>query len=150
MLRSPRHLASLPHGNLARRVLRSEGPAIALATVLAACAFDLAHVTQVPAQLQTTEDRRAFELTDEVKVNIGLGYSRVLKKGTRWQYVGRIAQGEVYRTADQVLTVEASNIHEAYIVVSSTKLVGFYLPVEKSFSPLQETRELPLKELPRQ
>jgi len=118
--------------------------------LLAACAFDLAHVTQIPTQLRATADRSGFELQEEVKVNIGLGYTRVLKKGTRWLFVGRIAQGDVYRTNDQVLTLEASNIHEAYIVVSSGTLVGFYLPVEKSFSLLQETRSLPMKELPRQ
>jgi hypothetical protein len=38
----------------------------------------------------------------------------------------------VYATRDRVLTVEASNVHEAYIVVSNGKLVGFFLPVEKT------------------
>ena len=123
---------------------------LTLVPLLAACAFDLAHVTQVPTQLQVGTERSGFELADEVKLNIGLGYTRILKKGTRWQYVGRIARGDVYRTSDQVLTVEASNIHEAYIVVSSATLVGFYLPVEKSFSPLTETRDLPMKEIARQ
>ena len=70
-----------------------------------------------------------------------------MKKGTTWDFVGTISSGDVFRTKDQILTVEASNIHEAYIVVSSDKLVGFYLPVEKSFSPLSAAPELRMKEV---
>ena len=87
----------------------------------------------------------SFELQQEVKVRLPTGYSRVLKKGTKWDLVGTISHGDVYKTKDQVLTVEASNTHEAYIVVSSGKLVGSYLPVERSFSPLGSV-SLPIKE----
>jgi len=51
-------------------------------------------------------------------------------------------QGVVYKSKDQVLTVEASNIYEANIVVLSNKLVGFYLPVEHTFSPLDSKVKL--------
>jgi hypothetical protein len=87
-------------------------------------------------------------LEKEEKIDLGTGYSRVIKDGTKWDYVGTIENGDVYNTKDQVLTVEASNIHEAYIVISSGKLIGFYLPVEKTFSPLSEFRELKIKEVP--
>ncbi|HVN97529.1 MAG TPA: hypothetical protein VMT62_13960 [Syntrophorhabdaceae bacterium] len=52
--------------------------------------------------------------------------------------VGTVSEGEVYKSKDQVLTVECSNIHEAYLVVSQGSLVGFYLPVEKGFVKLPE------------
>jgi hypothetical protein len=51
-------------------------------------------------------------------------------------------QGNVYRTRDQVVTVEGSHIHEAYIVVTERSLVGFYLPVERTFSPVTPSQTL--------
>ncbi len=56
-----------------------------------------------------------------------------------------MSQGDVYKTRDQVLTVEASNVQEAYIVVESGRLVGFYMPVERTFSPFNGRPELPMK-----
>ena len=117
-----------------------------LLSVLGSCAFDVVSVKQVPTNLEeTAASRSSFELGEEVQLELPAGYDRVLRKGTQWHFVGMIPQGEVYRTKDQVLTVEASNIHEAYIVVSSGRLVGFYLPVERSFSPLRPVN-LPIKE----
>jgi len=118
----------------------------ALALLLYGCAFDLVHVKQVP----TTLDSRAsatggLVLNTQAHVDLGTGFSRTLRQGTTWEHVGSIPQGHVYRTRDQVVTVEASNVHEAYIVVAGNKLVGFYLPVERSFSPLADAVELDLK-----
>ena len=111
------------------------------ASLLGACAFDVIHVEQRPARLESAAaGSRPFELAADVDVDIGFGYHRVLKRGTKWRPVGRLPQGDVYTTGDQVLTVEASNIQEAYIVLASRKLVGFYLPVEKTFSPLGQRR----------
>ncbi len=113
-----------------------------------ACAFDLVHVKQIPTQIESTQlSLSSFELIDEIDVSLGTGYSRKLKKGTKWHYVGTISYGDVFKTNDQILTVEASNIHEAYLVVSSSKLVGFYLPAEKSFSPLNDSKELKIREI---
>jgi hypothetical protein len=118
-------------------------------TLFISCAFDLVHVKQLPTKLDTTQlPKSSLILEKEEKIDLGTGYSRVIKDGTKWDYVGTIENGDVYNTKDQVLTVEASNIHEAYIVISSGKLIGFYLPVEKTFSPLSEFRELKIKEVP--
>lgn len=116
------------------------------AMLLAGCAFDVVHVKQVPTTLdQTTADKPSWRLASNLKVGLGTGYSRTLKAGTQWDYVGRIAQGEVYKTKDQILTVEASNIHEAYVVVANGILTGFYLPVEQTFSPLPSPKRLPIE-----
>ena len=113
------------------------------------CAFDLVHVKQLPTKLDITQQKKSsFVLEKEEKIDLGTGYSRVIIAGTKWDYVGTTENGDVYNTKDQILTVEASNIHEAYIVISSGKLVGFYLPVERTFSPLSEFRELKIKEVP--
>jgi len=60
--------------------------------------------------------------------------------------VGRIEQGEVYKTKDQVVTVEASNMYEAQLVLSGSLVVGFYLPVERTFTaadPPQQIQRTP-------
>jgi len=92
-------------------------------------------VEQWPATL-LPGSQISWKLADDVKLNLGSGYKRLLKKGTIWNCIGKIEQGDVLRTDDQVLTVEASNVFEAYIVVSGGLINGFYLPVERTYSPL--------------
>ena len=121
---------------------------ISLILLFYACAFDLSHVKQIPTQIESTQlSKSSFELLDDVNINLGTGYSRTLKKGTIWHYVGAISYGDIFKTDDQILTVEASNIYEAYIVISSFKIVGFYLPVEKSFSPLNDSKEINIRKI---
>jgi hypothetical protein len=116
--------------------------------LLHACAFDIVHIKQMPAQLEASSPTgRSFELDSAATVHLDTGYVRVLKKGTRWTCIGTIPEGDVYRTKDQVLTIEGSNIHEAYIVVKSQNLVGFYLPVEMTFSPLSSPMALSAKKI---
>ena len=116
--------------------------------LLSACAFDIVHIEQIPIEIESSQaEINSFILANEANINIGSGYSRALRQGTKWDYVGKISYGDVYRTSDQVLTIEASNIHEAYIVISNKKLVGFYLPVEHSFSPLSSPIELNIRKM---
>ncbi len=65
------------------------------------------------------------------------GYSRVLVAGSRWHRIGRIPQGEVWKPLNTVLTVEGKHIREANIVVRGKNWAGYYLPVERAFSPLE-------------
>jgi hypothetical protein len=119
-----------------------------LGILLNACAFDLFHIEQIPTQIKSTNlSKPSFELEKEVNFVLDKGFTRKLKQGTKWNYVGTISYGDVFRTKDQILTVEASNIYEAYIVVSAGKLVGFYLPVERSYSPLGDSQILYMKEI---
>ena len=97
--------------------------------LIVGCAFDVVRVNQTPAHLTTQSAISSWKLLDDVDVRLGTGYSRKLKKETKWDYVGSIESGDVYSTKDQILTVEASNIFEAYIVVSDDNLIGFYLPI---------------------
>lgn len=107
--------------------------------LLNACAFDIVHVKQTPASIALQNDPSAnFTLKKEVKVSLGTGYSRTLKANTNWSLVGSLPEGSVFKTRDQILTVEGSNIYEAYIVVESNQLRGFYLPVEGTYSSLKE------------
>lgn len=106
---------------------------------LNACAFDLVHVKQTPASIIPKNDPNAnFTLEKEANVSLGTGYNRILKENTNWELVGFLPEGGVFKTKDQILTVEGSNIYEAYIVVESDTLTGFYLPAEGTFSPLRQ------------
>ena len=109
------------------------------------CAFDVIHVDHTPARLDTASApcTAPITLSTDVTVTPSGGYARTLKRGTRWECRGRIDQGWVYRTRDQVLTLEASNVFEADIVVLDGTLTGFYLPVERAYSALSPTVELP-------
>lgn len=102
--------------------------------VLAGCASE---VVRTPAQLSppAAEHRPRLELAEEARVELSTGYSRVLPRGSAWEVRGAVPQGAVYRRADGVFTVEGTHVHEAYLVLSGDRLVGFYLPVEQAYSP---------------
>ncbi len=115
--------------------------------ILSACAFDVLRVKQIPTELKTDAScGKEFVLTQAIESIAGSGYNRTLKKGTRWFCVGIISQGLVYKTKDQILTIEGSNVYEANIVVLEQKLVGYFLPVEKTFSPIDRPETLMMKE----
>ena len=115
--------------------------------LLSACAFDLAHVTYTAATFQPTQNStRTLVLSDEVPLtDTPCSYSRTLRKTTCWDQVGAIAEGNVLRSKDQVLTLECSNVHEAYLVMSGDKLIGFFLPFEKGFVPYSPPIVLPIE-----
>jgi hypothetical protein len=99
------------------------------------CAFDISHVEQLPvnyAAAMGSEDE-SFTLVQPVTAKLGTGFPTRLNGGTRWRMVGHTEYGKVFATKDQILTVEASNIYEAQLVVADQSITGFYLPVEKKF-----------------
>jgi hypothetical protein len=116
------------------------------AVFISGCAFDLAHVKYQPARLESAGNGgEAFTLSSDTLIQgAPCGYSRTLRKGTRWEHVGRLLEGIVYRSQEQTLTIECSNVFEAYLVVDGEYLVGFYLPVEKGFSALNKSIHLPI------
>lgn len=109
------------------------------------CAFDLAHVSFEPTQLLSrTSVDKAFILQESVSIKSApCGYDRTLNQNTKWELVGNIPEGNVYRSSDQVLTVECSNVFEAYLVEVDGFMVAFYLPVEKGIVKLKERIALP-------
>ena len=103
---------------------------------LVGCAFDLAHVSFTPA-VCTPRSGQSVKIKENMPITgTPCRHDRTVFRGTTWELVGTIPQGDIYKSRDQVLTVECSNIHEAYLVVSQGSVVGFYLPVEKGFVKL--------------
>jgi hypothetical protein len=117
---------------------RSLGILSLLALLVGSCA---PAVVQEPTQLTPTVGK-SFRLTQAAEVALATGYSTTLRENTTWQLVGTVPQGEVYRTRDQIVTLEGAHIHEGYIVVDQGALVGFYLPVERTFSPVMPAKRL--------
>jgi len=118
-------------------VPRTIGVAVwCLAGLCAGCAFDVVRLKQSPAQYEAVAvTGRTWILNDDLKVTLVSGWATPLKKGTNWRQVGKIKEGDVLTTGNQIVTVEASNLFEAYPVVDGGKVVGFFLPVERSFTP---------------
>jgi hypothetical protein len=116
------------------------------AGVLAACAPEVVRVPIVPLSEATAKGHaEAIVLARHALVRTGTGYDRVLAVGTRWRFAGEIPQGAVYRATQGVFTLEGANIHEAYLVLRDDLLVGFYLPVERAYSPLKDTVQLSIR-----
>jgi len=78
-------------------------------------------------------------------VRLDSGYDRSIRAGTEFVDAGGIAQGDILKPTNATFTVEGAHMHEAYLVVNTGRIVGFYLPVEKSFSPLATSVALPLE-----
>lgn len=68
-----------------------------------------------------------------------------LAAASQWQRVGALPQGDVYRALDGLFTVQTRRQGEAYLVASSGKLVGFYLPGETAYLPLNRPVSLPVE-----
>jgi len=109
---------------------------VLLVCAFSGCAFDLVSVKQMPVTLTTDlGGDQSIMLAEAATVSIGTSFPVHLKANTVWQKIGRTEFGDAYTSKDQVLTVEASNIHEAALVVKEDSVTGFYLLLEKKFCP---------------
>jgi hypothetical protein len=50
--------------------------------------------------------------------------------------MGELNGSDVYKIKDDVFTLEGTHVHEAWLIIRGTDLVGFYLPVEKTVNRL--------------
>ncbi len=122
-------------------------PLLALA-LLTACATGVTHAPVAFTPVATPEVRPRFTLTKQTEVRLDTGYTRNLNAGSQWRRIGAIAQGDVYQPHNAIFTLEGKHIHEAYLVIASGQLTGFYLPVERGFSPLAQPVALHLSSTP--
>jgi hypothetical protein len=101
---------------------------------LAACA---AEVVRRPSRVTelTGSTGDTIEILADAPVTFDSGYQRVIGRGSVWTKIGRTAEGDVFKPVNRVFTIEGAHIHEAYLVLDGDRVVGFYLPVERAFSP---------------
>ncbi len=105
-------------------------------SLLAGCA----QVAQLPSTMtpMTAAVGTPVTLAMPLQMLLDTGYTRSVKAGSQWLQVGMIAEGTVFKPYRDVFTLEGAHVHEAYLVVRNGVLVGFYLPAERSFSPLKQ------------
>ena len=126
-----------PNADTARRP-RDTLARVFVATSLMLVAACAATVETAPARLGAAGSGEATQqvLTRPASIRFATGYGRELAAGSRWQLVGALPQGAVYKPADTVFSIEGRHVHEAYLVVKAGQLQGFFLPVESAYSPL--------------
>ena len=112
------------------------------------CPFNLTDVRFQPVEMRSSsKSDRDFTLAKDVELSqLPCGYSRTLRKGTRWTPAGEFSTKTIYRSKDQNLTLECSNIYEAYLVIAEERLIGFYLPVEKGYVAISDPVSLPIQQ----
>jgi len=74
-----------------------------------------------------------FTLRSEVTLRAPHARATILQAGTHWVEAGIIEHGTVYRTRDQVVIVNSFEVNEAWVVISHSQAVGYYLPVRRTF-----------------
>ncbi|MBN3818969.1 hypothetical protein G3N57_21150 [Paraburkholderia sp. Se-20369] len=80
----------------------------------------------------------------EAIIHLSTGFNRRIAAGTQWRFVGSLPQGRVFRAVNKVFAIVGRQEHEAYLVLDDNRLVGFYLPGEAHFSPLDPPVSLQL------
>jgi hypothetical protein len=118
--------------------------ALAVCLILNACAQK---VEFTPAPLlfpEATAIDGSADVTLPVAVEIRSNYSGQLTTQSRWRRAGRLPEGNVYRRIGSVNSIRVDEqMSEAYLVVRANMLVGYYLPVQSTFSPLTPAIPLP-------
>jgi hypothetical protein len=119
--------------------------ALTVSVLLCACA---AEVTRHPADITLRNDGTSYVVLQPAALLLDSGYTRTIPSGMKFVNAGQVREGMVLRPQDSVFTIEGRNQHEAYPVVDNGRVVGFYLPVEKAFSPLSRPVALTLERNP--
>ena len=129
-------MRGLPAQVAVYRALLRLGVVVAIAG-LSACAAPLSTRPARFVPIEANDSSRAGKINvilDAVVQPSG-GRRRVVEAGSLWQAVGRLAQGDVYQRVNGIFIIQARDVHEARLVISNGTVVGFYLPVEGTFSP---------------
>lgn len=121
------------------------GTLLVMALGVVGCASEISRYPSELSRARQSQDK-IFVTSQTVSVHPDSGYERSIKVGTEFVDAGGITQGSILKPTNAVFTIEGAHMHEAYLVVNDGRLVGFYLPVEKSFSPLTESVTMPLEE----
>ncbi|HYS62561.1 MAG TPA: hypothetical protein VEN30_01895 [Paraburkholderia sp.] len=102
---------------------------------------------QLVASASSQQVPTILTVQQDITIRLSSGYGRKILAQSRWRVVGNLPEGRVLKPVGSVFTVEGRQVHEAYLVVADGSLVGFYLPGEAHFSPLDKPLPLTLGEL---
>lgn len=100
------------------------------------CATDLRREAVPQPAVSPVVEAAAIEFILDAHIEVHTGYHRMIPAGSVWEAIARLPHGLAYKRRNGVFTLEGAHIHEAHIVIDNRTLVGFYLPVERAFSPM--------------
>ena len=116
-----------------------------LLALLAGCASEVVRspttLMPVPAAVQPAD--LLLTVRQPLTLRASSAYDRTVSAGSRFEAVGDIEQGRVYRPVNTVFSVVGKHEHEAYLVIHRRQIVGFFLPVERAFAPAAAPVDLP-------
>jgi hypothetical protein len=111
-------------------------PLVAL-VLLTGCASSVTYVPTTLFPTAAAEPSPFVTIAKQIDVTLDTGYIRTLKENSQWRHIGRITQGDVYKSHNAIFTLEGTHVHEACLVIANGNLSGFYLPVERGYSALK-------------
>jgi len=130
--------AASPDNNLMERFMRDLlAKSAAIVVVVFSCVACAPEIVRSNIEFTSiTDSKELIQLTRTTVIPNYSGTGTSVFVGTRWARVGDVVHGKVYRSRDSVFFLRGANSHEAYLVINDKKLVGFYLPGDRAWSPL--------------
>jgi hypothetical protein len=117
---------------------------LSLLMLLTSCAMGITYIPADIVPIATADQHPVVTLDKQIAIRLDTGYTRTLNAGSQWTRVGSVAQGDIYKPRNAIFTLEGAHVHEAWLVVTDNRLTGFYLPVERGFSPIRQAIALSL------
>ena len=118
---------------------------LVLLFLVSGCAMEVIRAPVDFAPINQAKARRIVTIRP-VEIMLDSHYSRTISAGVVLIEVGSVSAGQVFKPVNIAFTVEGKHMHEAYFVLRKDRIVGFYLPVEKAFSPLSQSVVLSIRE----
>jgi hypothetical protein len=113
--------------------------AVALATALLLLGCKSVEERHPHVPLVAATERTTAQLDADSRISVPETLTRGgWPAGSRWEHVGDIPTGAVYRPLGDVLMLRSSETHEAFAVIRDGRCVGVYLPVPQVFVPSAE------------
>src|SRR5215831_17530046 len=133
------------HAGWQNKIQQRGSMKVAYALALALVAGCASEIYRKPTQFSASTDAATFVVARDITVTPTLGDPATLKAGSTWVHVGQVPEGPVYAIKNDVFMVKGRNAHEAQCVVAEGgRLIGFFLPVERAFVPVDPQVQLPI------
>ena len=101
-----------------------------------------------PAELEPQQDRmlRQILVMETVDVELITRQTPRIHAKSRWQMVGRLPLGGVYRPIDTTFTLVDDQVFDAFIIVDeeTSQMKGIFVPLKRSFIQIDPPIQLRL------
>lgn len=114
--------------------------------LLVACAAEMKRTPTHYSALSSNASPKIYQNPTEIVVTLPTGRRKAIPSRSLWQYSGSTPEGAIFKSTNLPFMLRDANTHEAYLVISNSKLVGFYLPGEQAFVQIEQPIALLLEE----